>query len=186
MSGSSGRTASEARARAFTLVEAVISTVIVSVAMVAALTSVSRSSLFRRIANERQIGFQLGQQLMAEILSKDYLDPAYPGGGSMGPGGDETATGNRSLYDDVDDYNGWLECPPRLADGTVIANRTQWYRKVNVAWVRPTSPDVPVGYETWLKRITVEVGTVVAGGSVSFSRNRQPKATLVALAGQGR
>lgn len=174
------------RARGFTLAEAAISTVIIAFVMVGALTSIQKTGLFRRITADQQVGFLMAQQLMVEIQCYPYADPTDPWSAIIGPEADEIAGGTRSKYDDIDDYNGWTEQPPKLPDGTAIANRTSWYRTVTVQFVKQDNLDVVVAADYGIKRITVEVGTVVAGGSVLTVGDRRPAATLVAIAGRGR
>jgi len=154
--------------------------------MVGALTSIQKTGLFRRITTDQQIAFLLGQQLLAEIQCQDYVDPANPYSVTLGPESGEIVSGKRSLYDDVDDYNGWIEQPPKLPNGTELANRSQWYRTVKVEFVQQSNLELPVAYDYGLKRITVEVGTVAVGGSAYNTGDRKPLATLVAIAGRGR
>ena len=85
---------------AFTLVEVVISTLVVGVMLVAALNMLG--GVFRNyaIAQERQQGYALATALMAEILQSCYEDR----GGSpvLGPEVGE-GSGSRTSLDDVDD-----------------------------------------------------------------------------------
>ncbi len=180
------KTSRISRTSGFTLIEAAISTVIVAVMMTAALTSVARTGNFRRIQNDRQKAHLLATQLVSEILSKSYWDPALTSTGSLGASSDELATGNRSLFDDVDDYTGWIESPPKLAGGSSLPNVADWYRKVDVVLVSWTDLNSAVSFDYGLKRISVEVGRVRAGGSVSVAGDRIPVDSVVALAGLGR
>lgn len=174
------------RLRGFTLVEAAISTVVVSVMIAGALTSVAKTGMVRRIANEQQSGHLLAEQLMSEILAKSYWDPSSTVSTSIGPSNAEKATGNRSALDDVDDYHGWLECPPESADGTDLTLRDNWYRRVQVTFVDFSALDTAISTDYGLKRVYVEVGKVRSGGSVSTATDRRPVATLVAVVGRGR
>jgi Tfp pilus assembly protein PilV len=138
------------------LVEMVISIVLVSVMLVAALNMVGASKLGQRKLHERLSGQQLAQDLMAEILSQDYADPE-DGVDSFGLSSDESAAGDRSLFDDVDDYDGWSATPPELQDGTVMSDLDGWTRTVRVEWVRPTDTTQTVGSNEGAKLITVTV-----------------------------
>lgn len=169
----------------FTLAEAAVSTLIVATMMVSALTSIQKTGLFRRITTDQHLAFLLGQQMLAEIQCHSYVDPTYPLNANLGPDLDETAN-NRTTFDDVDDYNGWLEQPPAYPDGTPIPNRGQWYRKVKVEFVRHTNLEVPISWDDGLKRITVETGTVTTGGQVQNAADRKPISTVVAIVGRGR
>jgi len=170
----------------FTLAEAAISTIVVAVMMCAALTGVASTSRSRQVTTEQQVAHLLAEQLLSEILTKSYWDPASTSSTSLGPSSEEQATGNRSLFDDVDDYHGWLASPPRHADGTPLAIESGWYRSVTVTFVNFNNLDSPVGTDYGLKRISVEVGRVRPGGNVSAAKDRRPVATLVAIAGRGR
>jgi len=156
-----------ARSRAFTIVEAVISTIIVAVMLVAALSTVGASRLVQQETSLAVRGRQLAESLMAEILRQDYQDPNEPV--SFGPEADESAV-TRADFDDVDDYHGWSSSPPVAKDGTPLTNSTGWQRSVTVAWVVPKEPWQVAGAESYAKRITV-----------TANYNNVPQATLVAL-----
>ena len=65
---------------------------------------------------------------------------------------------NRLGYDDIDDYNGYADCPPRAEDGSAIAGAAQFARTVSVANVLPGSlMSVQSWNSTDAKRITVRV-----------------------------
>lgn len=174
------------RARGFTLAEAIVSTLIVSVMMAGALTGAAKTGTFRRLAGQQQVAHLLAEQLMAEILSKSYWDPAASGPTSIGASSSERATGNRSLFDDVDDYDGWLSAPPEMADGTDLVLDGTWYRTVRVTFVAFSDLNTAIGSDQGLKRVYVEVGQVRPGGSVANAADRWPVATLIAIAGRGR
>lgn len=143
-------------ARALSMVEAVISIVIVGVMLVAALNAVGGSMMTQKKMSDHTLGEFLAQDLMSEILSQAYEDPDLPPG-SFGTGAAEAATGNRSLYDDVDDYHNWSSSPPQKKDGSVIPGMTNWRRKVRVAWVSSDNYDSSSLSDTGFKRIVVTV-----------------------------
>jgi type II secretory pathway pseudopilin PulG len=136
----------------FTLVEAVISTVIVSVMFVAALTTVGASRLTQHKGGLVGRGRLLAESLMSEILLQSYqeLGETYVFGRESGESAAERAT-----YDDVDDYHGWSESPPVAKDGTSLPNGANWRRTVAVEWVDPADPQQVSGTETGAKRILV-------------------------------
>lgn len=143
-----------AGAAGFTLVETAVCVVLVGVMFVAALNTLGASKLGQRKLHDRQLGNLLADGLMAEALQYPYWDLAFKSG--MGPAADEAATGDRSLYDDADDYAGWSASPPQHKDGTPIAGFDGWSRQADVAWVDPITL-APVGGESGVKRITVTV-----------------------------
>ena len=124
--------------RGLTLVEMVISTLFVGVMLVAALNLVGASKHSQQKATQANRGNQLAQTLMAEILQQDYADPV-DGPDSFGRSAAEDATGDRSLFDDVDDYDNWTAQPPQRKDGTVMSQLTDWKQVVIVQWTNPNS-----------------------------------------------
>ena len=153
--------------RAFTLMEAVISTVIVAVMLVAALNTVGASRITQHKAALVSRGRMFAESLMAEILPQSYQNPGEPR--VFGPESGESGP-TRGAYNDVDDYQGWTESPPVAKDGTALPNSANWRRTVTVAWVDPLNPQQVSGTETGAKRITV----VATFRSV-------PQATVVAV-----
>lgn len=161
------------RRRALTLAEMAVSVVLVGVMLVAALNVVGAAKHGERTTADRQRGLQLAEDLMAEILEQDYADSS-DGPDSFGRSSDESSTGDRSLFDDVDDYAGWSAQPPQAKAGTVITYLPDWQRTVTVEWVDPSDPSTAVGTNLGVKRITV---TAACDGI--------PMAELVALRTSG-
>jgi len=153
--------------RAFTLLEAAISTVLVAVMFVAALNTVGASRVTQQKALLVSRGRMLAESLMAEILEQAYQDPVEPH--VFGRELDESGT-TRAAHDDVDDYSGWTDSPPVAKDGTALPNSANWRLTVTVQWVDPLNPQQVSGTETGAKRITV----------VAAFRN-VPQATIVAV-----
>ncbi|MGE5295343.1 MAG: hypothetical protein ACM3VT_10995 [Solirubrobacterales bacterium] len=155
------------RSRAFTIVEAAISTIIVAVMLVAALTTVGASKTTQHKMALVCRGQLLAEALMAEILQQNYKEPVSTA--TFGYETGESAT-SRSAYDDVDDYDGWSASPPTAKDGTTLDNSTNWKETVIVDWTNPQSPNQTSTTETGAKRITV----------TTYYKN-MPQATLVAI-----
>ena len=155
-------------ARAFTLVEAVGSVLIVAVMFVAVMSTVGAARMSQYKMSGRSRGTALAQDLLAEILQVAYEDADSPGG----PIGTEVSEGisTRADFDDVDDYDGWYASPPQQRDGTVIPDLPDWSRQVVVAWINTSDTTIGVGAETGAKRITVTV-----------KHNAMPMASLVAI-----
>ena len=155
------------KARAFTIVEAVLATVIVAVMLVAALTTVGVSKATQHKASLVGQGRLLTESLMSEILRQSYEDAKDAG--VLGRESGESDT-TRAAFDDVDDYHGWSSSPPTAKDGTALLNGAGWSRTVTVEWVIPTSPQQVKSAETGAKRVTV-----------TAAYNKVPQATLVAI-----
>ncbi len=107
---------------------------LMTVAAIDGLGAVTRSS---ESLGNRAIALGLADDLVAEILPLPYSDPNDTPTFGTEPG--ESAAGPRSTFDDVDDFNGWNESPPLARDGSVIPNRTNWRRRVQVTRVIPAN-----------------------------------------------
>jgi MSHA pilin protein MshD len=144
------------RIAGFSLVEATFSIVIVGVMLVAALQTAAAARVLTQRSADRSRAALLAQELMSEILQQPYED-ATAGRGSFGPEAGESGPGNRSLFDDVDDYHGWSESPPRDRNGSAIGDAADWRWEVTVWWVSPAAPNLRFLSDTRLKRIEVVV-----------------------------
>jgi hypothetical protein len=141
------------RQRAFGLVEATIATVIAGGVIVVSVNAIASAVVIKHKTADRERGRLLAADLMSEILRYPYADPVN--GPSLGPGVDEI-TGDRSLFDDVDDYHGWTASPPEEKDGTPMADLSAWGRSVTVTRLNPGSM-TPSVTDTGLVQVTVVV-----------------------------
>jgi len=142
--------------RAFTLLEVVVATMIVGVMIVAALNAlgaVTRSSVS---FGNRAVALGLAIDLMAEIQQAAYSDPDEDPVFGREPS--ESAS-PRNQFDDVDDYQSWSRQPPQARDGTPLADRDDWLRRVTVERVAANNPNqVSAGStDTGAKRVHVFV-----------------------------
>jgi len=161
----------------YTLVEAVVSSVIVGTMMVAALGTVGASRVGQYKTSQGSRGQLLAQSMMAEILSQSYREPVdVP---VFGPELPAEQGNGRASYDDVDDYHGWSASPPQNKDGSEIPGLDGWRRTVTVEWVNPFDLEEVESFETSIKRITVtvshngmEVGSAVGVRSSAFESKR--------------
>jgi type II secretory pathway pseudopilin PulG len=143
------------RARAFGLVEAVCSLLIVAVLLTAALTAVAASLKARQGASRQVRAKKLAEELLAEALTQRYREPGATG--LLGIDVGEILSTGRSGFDDVDDYHGWTESPPRTPAGLPMPGLDGWTRSVEVSWVDPADLTQPRSAETGVKRVTVRV-----------------------------
>jgi len=125
------------RRRGLTLIEVVVSTLIVGVMTVAALNTLGAATRSSEAAGNRAVALGLADDLMAEILNGAYSEPS--GAPVFGPESGEN-TGTRAAFDDVDDYHGWNRMPPQTRDGVNLPDRAEWRRRVVVERVVPTNP----------------------------------------------
>lgn len=152
-----------ARHGGFTLIEAVICTFVVSVMLLAAISTLAAARAGQVAANDTIVGHGLAQSLMAEILQRGYGDE------TPGLEGSESHS-SRGGLDDVDDYHNFTETTLRDENGAALAGFSGWTRTVRVEWVHPNAPDTTSTTATGVKRITVEA-----------RRNGRVAARLVAL-----
>jgi MSHA pilin protein MshD len=143
-----------------TLAEVVVSTLIVGLMTVAALDGLGSTTRSSELAGNRGIALGLADDLMAEILATSYSDPNGTAVFGLEPG--EAAP--RVNFDDVDDFNGWNQLPPKAADGTTIPDRANFRQRVVVERVVPTNPtQTTPGTDQGAKRIHV---TIECNGAV--------------------
>ena len=143
------------RRPALTLVEVVVSTLIVGLMTVAALDGLGAATRSSYSAGNRGVAQGLADDLMAEVLATAYSDP----NGSAVFGLEAGESAPRVNFDDVDDFNAWNQKPPQAADGTTIADRTDWRQRVTVERVVPTNPTqaTPGSTDQGAKRICVKI-----------------------------
>jgi chitodextrinase len=149
--------------RGFSLIEAVMSVLIVGGLFITAMNTLTASKTTELSVCERACGQQLALDMMGEILQQAYQDPVNPPVFGPEPG---KSTSSRSLYTDVDDYKGWSESPPQDKNGTPLAGFDGWSRNVVVDWADPSTLNATSTSNTGIKRITVTVqhmGRQVAG-----------------------
>ena len=104
-------------------------------------------------ADTRTTAVALAKGLMHEILSRHFADPRSAADSSR------VKERSRSAYDDVDDYNGLDDKPPRDGSGNVMTRYTDFRTQVAVedapSAASGRSPAAPVPHV--FKRITVTV-----------------------------
>lgn len=156
---------SRGRRAAFSYLETMAAAFILGLIVVAALRASAYTAAAQLVAERYLQASMLADELMAEIATKDYQDPEAPG--SFGPEPGEV-TGNRSAFDDVDDYDGWSAEPPTTPDGGSLGDFPGFRREVRVEQVSDTDPTtiVAVG-ASGTKRVTV---TVTWGSRVTVTR----------------
>lgn len=157
----------------FSLVEAVIATLLVGVLLVAATRAVGASVRSQRIMADRSQAACLADALISEIHQQDYMEPGASSSNIGRESGESSSS--RSNWDDVDDYHGLTESPPRDRNGSAIPGLAGWERKVTVRWVSLNDITSVSGLETGVKRIMVSV-----------SRDGRHLATRVMIRTQGR
>jgi hypothetical protein len=128
MSGS--RPSASACRAGFSLIEAVLSILIVAVMFGASMAAAGVAARDRMIQNDIRRGEQLARELMAEITMQRYADPSantiahWSGISSV----------DRSNWTHLDDYFDFNESPPRNRDGSAIPGASGWRWQSVVAY----------------------------------------------------
>lgn len=140
----------------FNLLEVVISTLLVSVVLLGATNMMAGVVRGRDVANDRARAELMVERMLDEIVGLPFHDPenAASDVNYLGPETGEYA-GNRSGYDDVDDYNGWRKSPPEDRSGQSFEDLKLWTRHVVVDHVKANQPDTESSTLTGAKRIHV-------------------------------
>ncbi|MCA9296920.1 MAG: carbohydrate binding domain-containing protein, partial [Phycisphaerales bacterium] len=154
--GPSCSTPSSRRRRGFSLVEATISLTIVSVMVLASMNAVSGAVESAQRGPQMHLATRLAEDLLHEITAQHYAEPTDTGTLPFADDPGERDTGDRSLFDDVDDYAGWSASPPEMKDGTAITRAEGWTRSVKIDRLN-ASTFTSTTAETGLKQITVVV-----------------------------
>lgn len=150
---------------------------LISIAGTALLTGAANSAQTTDAVFEQAIALGLAQQLMDEIAGQRYMEPGGDPYGTLGPEAGELAVADRSQFDDIDDYAGYIEQPPADANGVALGTDdgqggsrhtnfalpgnplSRWRREVSVAYVSDSNPTTPLGIGTTsnFRRVTVRV-----------------------------
>jgi prepilin-type N-terminal cleavage/methylation domain-containing protein len=141
--------------RGLSLIEVVVSTLIVGVMLVVALNTLGAVFRSQRSNAARLTGPGLAHELMGEILSLPYEDPEEPGE-QIGLDSGESGS-DRADFDDVDDYADWNGQKPENKDGVEHPGYDNWEVDVRVNWVQVNVVTTTLSSESGLKLITVTV-----------------------------
>ncbi|MFG0335893.1 MAG: hypothetical protein ACF8TS_21250 [Maioricimonas sp. JB049] len=136
-----------------TLTEVTISTFLVGLVIVSALSGVTGVYKTWIACESQRKGAALARQMMSEIMQQQYKETGVLP--SLGIELPETSL-NRALWDDVDDYDGWSSTPEDKS-GIPLAGYSGWTRSVAVDYANVSSPQNTAASDQGLKRITVTV-----------------------------
>lgn len=163
----------------FSIIEMVmvmVMTAIIAIPLVVRIYEGARSSASGELQTKANY---LAQDLMEEILEKRW-DENTPAGGGTIPNGSKTAHTafgpgeggeTRASFDDVDDYQGLSENPPKDITNTTISGFGEFTRAVQVVYVDTSDLNTAVTSSPRpdYKRIQVTVTwTINGGGSVQL------------------
>ncbi len=125
---------------------------ITSLMILSAMEALRATTAMKQEVSTRTRALAFAQELLSEAVSMAYEEPT--GAVSFGVEANDSGAG-RTGYDDVDDYAGYSESPPRDVAGNNYANAENWTRAVSVSWVNAADPGTASGSETGYKRIEV-------------------------------
>jgi len=165
--------------RGFSLVEMIVVIVVLSIGLTG-LTLVMTETVEQSpkpLVNTRAM--ELAQTYLDEILMKRFDEQTGQGGTPRCDSTDNNAQtctnslgneegNNRSLFDDVDDYQGVNDLPPVSATGTNLTMYSSYQVQVSVVYA---GNEIGLGSNRAAKRITVLVTTPL-GNSIPISAYR--------------
>lgn len=159
------------RRRGLTLMEVAISSLLVATVLLTSLTTTANWRRFHHTTLERETSRRLANELISEIVSTSFIDPAQASPIAFGREAGEGSS-NRTSWDDVDDYHGSIENSVQDKSGNIIAAAVGYTRSVTISAASATN-DAP-GYAVSanvsqpLRRIVVSV-TGPSGASTTLT-----------------
>ncbi len=115
---------------AFTLIEAALSCLLVSLVFAAGMAAAGVAARDRRTQSDTRTGAQLAQMLLDEICQQRYADPSA---NTIAPAANASTT-DRSNWTHIDDYVSFAESSPRDRTGRAIPGATGWKWSSTVAY----------------------------------------------------
>jgi len=144
--------------RGFLLIEASVSYVILALALVALAPLYAMTVKVNAKTQYVKVCTQLSEELLEEIRLRQW-DQKTPSpaayivtGSTIGVDSGEIAT-NKTTFNDIDDFNGWTESPPKDPTMNSLGNFLNYSRSVSVFYV--DSNDNAVAGPTDYKQVTV-------------------------------
>lgn len=144
--------------RGFILIEASISYVVLSLALVALVPMFILSLRANKASEKTAVAAHLAQELLEEVRLRrwDESTPApavhIAAGGSLGADAGENAADKRT-FDDIDDFSGWSESPPADPVMRPLPDFSSYSRSVVVGYLDASFQ--ASGSPTDLKQVTV-------------------------------
>lgn len=138
----------------FSLFEVVGALLITAVLITASSRTIAAAKMRERRTLDQISEIYLANELLNETQLQAFSEPddVPVFGLEAGESGS-----NRLLYDDIDDYNGLIESPPKRRDGTAWSEFSAVTRSVKVDWVSDTPPHTTQTSASGLKRVEVSI-----------------------------
>ncbi|MFY0639631.1 MAG: prepilin-type N-terminal cleavage/methylation domain-containing protein [Bermanella sp.] len=158
------------RQKGVTLIELIITIVVLGIALSALVTSLSSAISRSSTPFWEGQALELTQAYLDEILSMKFDDASPSGGGKVETTDNPCVLSNegqaRDNFDDVDDYENVIDSPPTLIDTTIDMSEYQNY-SVSIR-VQCAGLDLGLSDNELAKRISVSV-TVPSGDNRTVS-----------------
>lgn len=140
--------------RGFGQLEVIISTVLVGVLMVSSFSTIAASRRSQVFESNKIRGLAIAEALLAEIVQLPMREPSCDCGFGLETG---ESGSTRVNYDDIDDYHGLLDSPPKSKNGAACAGYSDLRRRVTVDRVTPADWKVTTSSYSGVYRVTVSV-----------------------------
>jgi prepilin-type N-terminal cleavage/methylation domain-containing protein len=148
--------------KGFSLIEVLIATVLVGMAIAALVAANGSFSMANVAGADLSTAEFLVEQIRELTTMLPVVDPALPPGAAVMVLGPEAGESSVTAYDDVDDFDGFDSAPlgaPISAQGTPLTNLAVFSQRVTVQKLNPSNFD-----QTWLDdtasnfvRVTVSI-----------------------------
>ncbi len=172
---------SKCERRGLSQAEVVVSTIIVGVLMVSSFSTIAASRRSQMSESNEIRGLAIAEALMAEITQLPMRDPSCDCGFGIEAG--ESGV-NRMNFDDVDDYQNFVDSLPKSRNGTACAGYSDLGRSVTIDMVTTADWNATTTTYAGVYRITVKVlrGTLEVCRIVGYRTSGSPgSSTLVGV-----
>jgi MSHA pilin protein MshD len=144
----------------FSLFEVVGALLITTILITASTRAIAAAKMRERQTLDQINEVYLANELLNEIQLQAFSEPDEVASFGLEPG---ESGANRLLYDDIDDYDGLIESPPKRRDGSSWSTLANVTRSVKVDWISDLPPHTAATSGTGLKRVEV---TIIRGSKV--------------------
>ncbi len=156
-----------AKNKGVTLIELMITVTIIMLGLIPLLNMFIKATKGTQFMGSSTIADNLAEQMLAEISQKKWDENATALGvyttnrtpvSSLGVDSGESAT-DKTTFDDVDDYKGWVEQPPQDLKGQPISGYEAYKISVDVTYVTDPAAGaiMTAGSPTDFKKVLVTI-----------------------------
>ena len=120
---------------AFTLIEALIATMLVGLGIAAMMVSTQSGTRVAAHSQELTQAIYIASEIREWTLKLPFADPETPDN----PPGPDGAEDPQTFVDDIDDLASVTFSPPRDGTGQAISDMTGWSQQITLTWRNPTN-----------------------------------------------